>query len=234
MEVQKYSRPKTAGDLIVTEFDQNYCRERRTLLAGSGAVRAIAMFTVLGMITLGAATSAAKAGGNTGNGTFVLDATTPVLANAQPGIYTLRCITAVTNGGTFRLEDPKGVVMGDFAIAAGAGGTVTVNDRIKGVITDGGTDFVVGDGFDVTVAIGSKKVVALDFTALNGAQYASDIAINDVTAPDGTDAPIDTLARGPVLIRSDQLVWPDGATDQQKADALALLEAKGIVARVSG
>lgn len=104
-----------------------------------------------------AATSAAKSGGNTGNGTFVLDATTPVLANAVPGVYTLRCTVAGTNSATFRLVDPAGRVLGDFAFS-GSGATVTVADQIKGVITDGATDFVVGDGFDVTVAFNTSLI----------------------------------------------------------------------------
>lgn len=103
------------------------------------------------------AASAAKSGGNTGNGTFVLDATTPVQVNARAGIYTLRCTVAGTNSGTFRLVDPLGRVLGDYAFS-GSGGTVTVNDQIKGVITDGATDFVVGDGFDVTVTFNTIQL----------------------------------------------------------------------------
>lgn len=145
---------------------------------GAGAV--IKRGTVLGKITLGAATSAAKQGGNTGTGTFVLDVTTPVLANATAGVYTLRNILAAANAGTFRLTDPKGVVLGDFLITGGAGGSVTVNDRIKGVITDGGTDFILGDGFDVTIAAGSGKYVPAVATALDGSQVPDGILVDQV------------------------------------------------------
>lgn len=234
MDVTKISRPQTLGDFLLTEYGSNYCRERRTLLAGSGSARAIAAFAVLGTITLGTPTSAAKGGGNTGNGTFVLDVSTPLLANAIAGVYTLRNITAATNSGTFRLTDPKGVVLGDFTITGGAGGTVTVNDRIKGVITDGGTDFVAGDGFDITVPAGSGKVVQLNTAAFDGSQNASDIALFAASAADGTDGLIDTLARGPAIVRSDMLVWPGGISGAAQTAALAQLLALGIVARVSG
>lgn len=141
--------------------------------------------TVVGKITIGAASSAVKGGGNTGNGTFVLDVTTPVLANAIPGVYTLRNILAAANAGTFRLEDPKGNVLGDFLITGGAGGTVLVNDQIKGVITDGGTDFILGDGFDITIAAGSGKVVIAVATALDGSNIPYGILVDDANATAG-------------------------------------------------
>jgi hypothetical protein len=103
-------------------------------------------------------TSAAKSGGNTGNGTLVLDATTPVQANAVPGVYTVRCIEAVTNGGKFEVKDPTGKSLGMAIIVAGAGGTYTFTDQIKFVLTDAGTDFIVGDGFDVTVVANTLAI----------------------------------------------------------------------------
>ena len=81
--------------------------------------------TVLGRRSVGTASSAAKAGGNTGNGTFVLDGTTPVRAGAKPGVYTLRCIAAASNAGTFALMDPEGFALGQYAITGGSGGTNT-------------------------------------------------------------------------------------------------------------
>ncbi len=158
-----------------------------TVLDGEGArVRG----SVMGKISIGAASSAAKSGGNTGTGTFVLDATTPVLAGAKVGVYTLRCITATSNGGVFRLTDPDGYDLGDYTIAAGPGGVVTVANDIKGVITDASTDFIVGDGFDITVAAGSGKwklavAAALDGSAVPRAILSEDLdaSDDDVTGP---------------------------------------------------
>jgi hypothetical protein len=124
------------------------------------------------------AASATKAGGNTGNGTFVLDASTPVLAGAKSGVYTLRCVTAVTNGGVFRLEDPDGIVLGDVTIPPGAGNSVTVNEQIKGVITDGSTDFAVGDGFDITVTMRTVAIPAAQFMGPADAGGVVEIAYN--------------------------------------------------------
>lgn len=142
--------------------------------------------TVMGQITVGTATSAAKSGGNTGTGTLVLDSTTPVLANATAGVYTVRNIEAVVNGGKFQVIDPKGVDLGTVIIPAGAGGSVTFSDRIKFVITDGGTDFIVGDGFDITVAAGSGKYIPSVITAVDGSQNPSGLLV-DITDPSSGD-----------------------------------------------
>lgn len=152
---------------------------KATLVSGAGALK---RGTVLGKITIGAAVSAAKAGGNTGTGTFVLDATTPVKAGAKAGVWTLRCITAVANGGEFELNDPDGISRGIFIIPAGAGNSVTVDDAIKGVLTDAGTDFIVGDGFDITVAAGSGKYKTAVATAVDGSAVPVGILVDDVDA----------------------------------------------------
>ena len=38
MDVIKYTRPRTLGDLVAFELDTNYCRESVTLLYGAGKV----------------------------------------------------------------------------------------------------------------------------------------------------------------------------------------------------
>ena len=159
--------------------DYPVVHKKGTVASGQGA---LARGTVLGAILLGAASSAAKSGGNTGNGTLTLDVTTPILAGAQPGVYTARCITAATNSGTFRVEDPNGTVLGDVAVGA------TFSDDVKFVIADGGTDFVVGDGFDITIAAGSGKVVKSVAAAVDGSAVPVGILAADA---DATSADVD-------------------------------------------
>lgn len=142
--------------------------------------------TVMGQITVGGATSAAKSGGNTGTGTLVLDVTTPVQANAKAGVYTVRNIEAVVNGGKFQVINPIGEDLGTVIIPAGAGASVTFNNRIKFVLTDGGTDFIVGDGFDITVAAGSGKWIPSVATATDGSQIPSAI-LADICDPSAAD-----------------------------------------------
>jgi hypothetical protein len=138
--------------------------------------------TVLGQIALGAAGVAAKAGGNTGNGTFALDGSTPIKPGAKAGVYTLRILTAAANGGVARLMDPDGFSLGDYAITGGAGGAVTIDNDIKGVLSDGATDFVVGDGFDITVAAGSGKWRKATAAAVDGSATPRRILADQVDA----------------------------------------------------
>ncbi len=142
--------------------------------------------TIMGQKTIGTATAAAKSGGNTGNGTLVMDATTPVLANAQVGVYTVRCVEAVANGGKFVVTGPDGDQIGFPIIPAGAGGSITFSNHVKFALTDAGTDFIVGDGFDITVAAGDGTFIKSVRTAVDGSQYPVGILVDAVDASGGS------------------------------------------------
>jgi len=157
-------------------------RKAITILSGVGA---LVLGTLLGKILLGAATAAAKSGGNTGNGTLTMDATTPILARAKAGVYTVRCIAAATNGGTLRVTDPQGYVLGDVAVGD------TFANQIKFATADGSTDFIVGDGFDITIAAGSGKYKAYDKDNVDGSQYPDSILTEAV---DATSADVKSTA----------------------------------------
>lgn len=184
---------------------------------------------VLGANVAGTSASAAKSGGNTGNGTFVLDATTPIQPRAIEGVYTLRCVTAVVNGGVFRLEGPLGVVLGDSTITPGAGGTVTINEHIKGVLTDGATDFIVGDGFDITISALTYKHLEYDPAGTDGSQIVSGILMKNTNAT-AADVATTALRRGPGVVNANDLTWKSGATAAQILAGKASLQALGIKA----
>jgi hypothetical protein len=229
LRTTSFAEPANISDVVKYEHG-TYCREVVTILSGAGV---LAIGTPLGKVGAAAATAAAKSGGNTGNGTFVIDGTTPTLAGAKVGVYTLRCITAVTNGGVFRLEDPDGVVLGDFTIPAGPGNSVTISERIKGVLTDGSTDFVAGDGFDITVAVGSGKYVGVNPAGNDGRQIADALLLQVVDAT-SADKQAVVLVRGPAEISNLGIVWPTAVDDAaKKAAVIAQLAAKGIVTRAS-
>lgn len=171
------SQSFTPDRLIAGPSDELRSRQV-TQLTGQNLTRG----TVLGKITMGAASAAAKGGGNTGNGTITMDATTPIRANAQPGIYTVRNISAVVNGGVFVVIAPDGRQIGNPAITIGAGGTGAFDDQIKFVLTDGATDFALGDGFDVTIAAGSGKYIKSLAAAIDGSQVPDLILAEDTDA----------------------------------------------------
>lgn len=160
-----------------------------TLLSGENRARG----TVLGKITLGAASSAAKTGGNTGNGTLTLDGTTPILAKAKAGVYKFRITRAIvvdadidTQAAQGTLTDPDGFVvwMGDVPTTPG----VTVQSHLKFVVLDGVTPFIVGDGFDVTIAAGSGKLKIVNSANVDGSQYPHSVLAAAVDASLGDKA----------------------------------------------
>lgn len=150
--------------------------------------------TILGKVTKGAVTKAATVapagagtkGANTGTGTLVMDGTAPIAANAEAGVYLVKCKAAASSGSAvFEVFNPAGGLMGETE-AAVAG--TTWNNRIKFVITDfatGGEDvaFAVGDAFAITVAIteaeGSGELVPWDPAATDGSEKAYAILMND-------------------------------------------------------
>lgn len=91
-------------------------------------------------------TRAAKFGGNTGTGLMTL-ASPAYGVGVKAGVYRVRAKTAAANGGVFSVVDPDGLVLDDATVGTAYTGVV------KFTIADGATDFVVGDGFDLTVTL---------------------------------------------------------------------------------
>jgi len=183
-----------------------------TLLSGAGA---LLRGTVLGKISVGAATSAAKSGGNTGDGTLTMDVTTPVRAGAKVGVYTVRFTAAATNNGTFRVEDPDGNMIGEVVMAGGAG---AFDDDIKFAVADAGSDdFIVGDGFDITVAAGSGKYLKSLSAAADGSQTPCAILGEDC---DATSADKDTIAHFGGVYDENALTYGTGHTAASCREAL--------------
>ena len=173
---------------------------------------------MLGKITKGSATAAAKSGGNAANtGALTMNATTPVLAGAKVGVYTVRCITAATNGGTFRVTDPDGFVLGDVAVGA------TFANDIKFAIADGTQDFIVGEGFDITVAAGSGYYKPVNSANVDGSDVAECILAADTNA---TSAAVAALVYVTGQFNTEALTF--GGSDDA-ADHRDALHLRGII-----
>jgi hypothetical protein len=136
----------------------------------------------MGVITLGAVTAVAD-GGNTGDGTCTVLSTLPGNPVAVVGDYNLECVTAVTNGGVFKLEDPNGkLITNTLTMTVGAGAATALEaGGLAFTLTDGATDFAAGDKFAVTVAAGSGQAVLLDKDATDGSSEIYGILTEDVT-----------------------------------------------------
>ncbi|WP_175946622.1 head decoration protein [Burkholderia pyrrocinia] len=206
------------GGFLVSEARGHRSRDAATF---SGAVKHLPG-EVIAKKAGGTATAAAKAG-NTGNGVFTLDATTPVLPNAKTGIYVVRCTIAATNSGTFRVFDPNGEVVGDIVVGQ------TFANQIKFLVADGATDFIVGDEFDVDVSAVSGTFVPLNPTATDGTQIAAGISFGTYDAT-LTDVPGLAVVRD-AEVNGGELIWPTGITAAQIATAAGQLVSRGIITR---
>jgi Bacteriophage lambda head decoration protein D len=127
---------------------------------------------VLGKRTLGAATGSSVTG--TGNGTI---GSITRGRRGKVGVYTITCLSIVTNSGLFSVKNPDGEQIG---IARAA--TAFSSSEINFTLADGSTDFAVGDYFTITIAAGTGKYVLVDSTAVDGSGVADCILANDVDA----------------------------------------------------
>lgn len=158
-------------NLLAGECD-DWISEQVTIKSGTGV---LTRGTVLELVTVGTAATAAKTGGNTGGGTITMDGSTPVLADAVVGVYTVRCIATATNGGQFVVVNPLGQSLGVAVV-----GTAFAN-QIKFTLADVGTDFAVGDGFDVTVT----AAATLKYQDVRTDRFATRILAEDIDATSG-------------------------------------------------
>lgn len=131
---------------------------------------------VLGRI-VGAVSAPVAFAGNTGNGTFA--ATPTVGAGVIGGDYKLYIIEPAAALGTFVLIAPDGTFAGRGTVGTAFAG------QLAFTLNDGATDFVAGDGFTITVAVGTKYKLAAT-AATDGSHRAQCIlaVATDATAAD--------------------------------------------------
>jgi len=89
-------------DGLIGGIDPDLLTKNVTIVLGAGS---LVRGTVLGKITKGAITAAAKTGGNTGTGVC---GTLSLRSGSKVGVYTVRCTAAATDSGTFSVFDPDG------------------------------------------------------------------------------------------------------------------------------
>lgn len=210
-----------ANESFISEAPGNRSREAVTVKSGSN----LSACAVLATIVSGTSASAAKSGGNTGNGTCVVDATTPLLLGAKFGVYKARFLTTTS----IRLEDPDGFVLGDTTIGGSTGNSATIAEQIKAAITQGSTPFAAGDGFDITVSVKTEKEVEYNPAGTDGSEIATGILYDAVNA---TSADTRGVAyKRDCEHRAATVVWKSGLNATQKAKGTADLARRGIILR---
>ncbi len=205
-----FTEPNNLKDVLVWEAERQKSREQVTFLSGE----TISLGEVVGKIALACPATGTADGGNTGASTCV---SVTAGAKAQIGTYTLTCIAEAAGAGTFAVADPNG-----FALADASVGTAYVNEQINFTLTDAGEDSNLGDIYTIEITAGSGKFVEVDASAVDGSQVAAGISIAGYDAS-AADAEGVIIAQDAIIVTSN-LVWPAGATDDQKAAWLADLK----------
>lgn len=205
-----------AGEFIVSEANGWRSRDRVTVAEGEN----LKAGAVVGRAALGAATPAAVAG-NSGNGTV---GAVTVGLGAKPGVYKVTFIEPASDAGTFIVEDPDGVNVGngDVAVAFAGGG-------LGFTIADGSNNFASGDQFTITVAEGAGTVKEWDPADTSGAAVVAGVLLAAVDATSAAKPGV-IIARD-AEVRSADLQWFTGADNTNKAAGRAGLKALGIIAR---
>lgn len=96
-------------------------------------------------VTVDEVTSAAAAG-NTGDGTLTL-ADPAYGEGVKAGVYKVVFVAEDTDLGSFIVEDPDGIIVGTGTVG------VAFDGLVKFTVADGTADFIVGDMFNITVAM---------------------------------------------------------------------------------
>jgi len=127
--------------------DKKLVTEDVLIAAGQNLVRG----SVLGRVKVSVPTTGTLAG--TGNGTC-----TAVVGGPKTiqGDYLVTCtVLPVTHGGTFKVTNPNGILLGEFTMPDTAGGTFAfASEETSFTLTDGGTNFDLTSIFTITVTEG--------------------------------------------------------------------------------
>jgi hypothetical protein len=209
----------TFNEILLQEEPFWASRETVTIAGGSGQLE---VGTVLGRtpdLTTATATITDVAGAGKGAITLADPALTDA---ADRGRYTLTVTKAAAGGGSFQVEDPAGVIVGEGLVGTAFSGPVNFT------LAAGGTDFVVGDQAYVTVGVAAWRYAPAP--ADGPGSTACAILIGNVDATDGD-------VKSPILSRSATvsaagLVFDESVdTDELVAQKLAELGAVGILVK---
>lgn len=195
---------------------ETFAKESETILQDAGRTAVLEDLTLMSEIPMTVIGSGVAASGNTGDG-VMSGIVFAAGGGAREGEYTLTCTVSGTNTGTFKLEDPDDNLIADgLTLLAGAGlSTTFVEGGFEFTVTDGTTDFIVGDIFTfTTTALG--KWTPFDEGGVGGAQIPTgvylggDILAATLVAGDVVGSPM--LVGGNCTIDENQLVIEGTAT----------------------
>lgn len=161
---------------------------------------------------------------------------TPVLVGTGTGVVSAFSLGPLAQNGTYRVTVLATSATGEFEVIAPDGSklkrgqiaTAYASEHVNFTLANGGT-MTAGDYFNIIVAAGSGKFVAVTPTTYDGRHRAAGVLWAAVDASAG-DVRGTAHVRGPVVLEAAQLGWGT-LTTAQKATGLNQLKALGIVTR---
>lgn len=215
-----FTEGRHAAEFLLSEGQGNFSRDNIVIAAS----QAIQPGSVLGKRAVEASVvaTASAASGNTGNATIEMG-TPAVTSKVKDGRYKGIAVTATT----VRWEDPDGKEIG-----TSTHGAPFAKGGIKLTITAGDDANVPGDEFYVDVAADASdfEYGAHDPDATDGLEVAVAVALYGVTTGADESAKISAITRLSE-VNGKLLVWDEGITPEQKADAIQALAGLGIIVR---
>lgn len=201
-----------SGGFLVSESPGRFSRAQVTLLQ-QGAI--LAAGTLLGQVTVGLTAAIAAQtvpGANAGNGTSSAIA---LSQGVLQGAYQVTFVSAVE----FEVYTPAGDLLGE-----GRNGVAFALGGLGFTITAGGTAFVAGDGFVITVAANANVGLynALSLAAADGTQIPAAILFNESDATSGNKK-VAVINRD-AEVNGSELIYPAGATANQIAAINAAIQ----------
>lgn len=166
---------------------------------------------VLGRTATAGTAVAAAASGNTGNGTCSAVTTG---GRAIAGVYKVLFIEPAANLGTFEVIAPDGKYVGRGVVGSAFSGAVNFT------ISDGATDFVAGDGFDITVTAITYEYKLSASASTDGSEVPCAILLYDTNAT-SADVLCAVATRG--VFNERALTFGTGHTADSTREALQLL-----------
>lgn len=191
------------NDILKWEQVNLFSREKVTVLSGQD----LPVGAVVGKVKSVCPTTGTADGGNTGNGTC-----TSVTSGDEVkiGTYTLLCIVAAANAGTFEVRNPEDHTLGQATVAV-----AYTSEELNFTLNDGSTDYAVGDKFTIAVTAGTGKVTRITFDAVDGSEDPAGFVIADYDASLADKLGV-AIVRD-ALIDPSELAWPmaftGGGTD---------------------
>lgn len=161
---------------------------------------------------------------------------TPVLVGTGSGVVSAFTLGPDAKPGTYRVQLLATSATAEFEVISPDGdklkrgqvATAYASSQVNFTLANGGT-MTSGDYFNIVVARGSQKFVAVTPGTYDGRHIAAGVlhAAVDATSADAAGV---ALVRGPAIVKEAELAWGASVTTAQKATALAQLKSAGIVA----